>query len=152
MLFHSNHKSDPKPVKRLYNPTLEITDILHQAMVIEASCFSDQWTQLPGPSLELLPVLLPYLCAGSFTLAPDFCLCPAVYPSGLWKMTQWTIIFSHNSICVLLANTSGWMHPSAHAVCLSAYVGHILKFGLTSRILWQDLLLGLHFHSFFYEP
>ena len=29
-------------------------DILHQAMVIETSYFSDLWAPLPDPSLELL--------------------------------------------------------------------------------------------------
>ena len=42
MLFHSDHKSDPKPIKKLYNSILEMIDILHQAMVIETSYFSDQ--------------------------------------------------------------------------------------------------------------
>lgn len=41
---------------------------------------SGLWTQLSGPSLYPLHFFLLYLFSESFALAPDFCLCPAVYP------------------------------------------------------------------------
>lgn len=151
MLFHLNHKSEWKPVKRLNHPILEI---------IETPPGNGYWNQLfsqvYGHSCQALVCILSisfcFICVLNPLHWHQTFACALLCTPRPLKDDSCTIIFSHDSFCVLLANTSDCMHLSARAVCLSAAVAHILKFGLISRILWQNLLVGLHFHSFIYKP
>lgn len=78
-------------------------DILHQAMVVETSYFSDLWAQFTDPSLELLHFYCLICVLGHLSWQQTaYVLLSTLSPL---KDDSCTIIFSHDSICVLLTTS-----------------------------------------------